>query len=227
MLVDGGLGLFYKRLFLMLDNAGVTGLKYMWATHCDGDHTQGLKCIMNSERYAPATLLCPNRKDYNDPDKDHQKMVQAADRHGWEYVRICNGDTFTVGGATVTMLQCDENWGQNNRSATCFVDFGERSIFLTADIGSRVQKYFVQNVPAERLDCDILKAPHHGIDGVTKEFVDAVSPEAVFLTNYSNNEASPSWNAYDPYMTGDGSLVMETDGQVWYVWQLPNQPDPQ
>ncbi len=226
MLIDGGLGLFYKRLFAVLDRQGVTELKYLWSSHCDGDHSQGLKCLMNSDLYKGGELLCMNPKTYNDPDKDHQKMVTAADRHGWPYVRIYNGDTFTVGGATVTMLQCEENWGQNNRSATCFVDFGDRSLFLTADVGSRVQNYFVENVDPERLDCDIMKAPHHGIDGVTQAFVDAVDPELIFLTNYSNNGAHKSWNAYDPYMTGDGVLHMETDGTVWYTWQEPNFIDP-
>ncbi len=225
MLVDGGLGLFYKRLFHVLDEKGITQFKYLWSTHCDGDHSQGLKCLMNSDQYKGGELLCPNRKDYNDPDQDHQKMVRAADRHGWPYTRIYNGDVFTLGGATITMLQCEENWGQNNRSATCFVDFGERSLFLTADIGSKVQKYFIENVPAERLNCDILKAPHHGIDKAVPEFVEAVAPEVIFLTNYTNNGASPSWNAYDPYWTGDGILVMETDGETWYVWQLPNFVD--
>ena len=33
MLVDGGLGLHYKRLFKMLDDRGITGFKYLWNTH--------------------------------------------------------------------------------------------------------------------------------------------------------------------------------------------------
>ena len=41
MLVDGGLGLHYERLFTMLDERGVNGFKYLWNTHCDGDHSQG------------------------------------------------------------------------------------------------------------------------------------------------------------------------------------------
>ena len=224
MLVDGGLGLHYERLFAMLDERGVNGFKYLWNTHCDGDHSQGLKIIMNSDRYGTGQLLCPNKITYNDPDDDHEKMVTASKRHGWEYVQISNGDVFTLGGATLTTIRCEENWGQNNRSAACFVDFGGATVFLTADIGSRVQKYFVQNVQAERLDCDILKAPHHGIDGVTEEFVNAVSPGAVVLTNYSNNGHSKSWNAYDPYMAGDGVVVCETNGTDWYIWQLPNWP---
>ena len=226
MLVDGGLGLHYKRLFQMLDDRGITGFKYLWNTHCDGDHSQGLKCIMNSDLYGTGQLLCPNKITYDDPDDDHEKMVTAAKRHGWEYVQITNGDVFTLGGATITCIRIEENWGQNNRSAACFVDFGESTVFLTGDIGSRVQKHFAATVDAERMDCDILKAPHHGIDSVTPVFLEAVSPEAVVITNYTNNGAHASWDKYDPYFAGDGVVVFETNGTDWYIWQTDNVYDP-
>ncbi len=222
MLVDGGLGLFYKRLFRVLDDKGITQLKYLWNTHCDGDHSQGLKCLMNSDTYSGGQLLCPNPENYNDPDQDHQKMASAAKLHGWPYVQIDDGDVFTLGGATITTIRCGEKWGQNNRSAACFVDFGERSIFLTGDIGTKVQNYFVDREDPKRLDCDILKVPHHGIDGVNDVFVNAVNPECVVITNYTDNGASPSWDAYNPYWAGDGVVVLETDGIVWNAWQLPN-----
>lgn len=225
MLVDGGLENYYKRLFRVLDDNGITELKYLWNTHCDGDHSHGLKIVMNSELYGAGQLLCPNPKTYNDPDDDHEKMVRAADRHGWEYVQIDNGDVFTLGSATLTTLRCGENWGQNNRSAACFVDFGECSMLLSGDIGSKVQNYFVETVAPERLSCDIIKAPHHGIDGVTEAFIDAVSPELVVITNRTNNGSNREWNAYDPLWAGDGCVILETDGTVWYAWQLPNWND--
>lgn len=226
MLVDGGLGLHYKRLFKMLDDRDVTGLKYLWNTHCDGDHSQGLKIIMNSDLYGQGELLCPNKITYNDPDDDHEKMVTASKRHGWPYVQIDHGDVYTLGGATLTCVRCQENWGQNNRSACSYVKFGDATLFLAGDIGTRVQKHFVATLDPALLDCDILKAPHHGIDAVNEEFIQAVSPETIILTNYSNNGHSKSWNAYDPYMAGDGVVVCETNGTDWYIWQTDNVPDP-
>lgn len=225
MLVDGGYGSYYKRLFRVLDDSGITQLKYLWSTHCDGDHSQGLKCVMNSDLYGTGVLLCPNPKTYDDPDDDHEKMVYAADKHGWTYQQIANGDVFTLGTATITTLHCDENWGQNSRSAACFVDFGERSMLLTGDIGSNTQEYFLEHVAPERLDCDILKAPHHGINRTVDSFINAVSPEAIVIPNRSNNGSHATWNAYKPLYAGDGIVVFETDGNVWYYWQLPNWLD--
>lgn len=225
MMVDGGLSMYYRRLFRMLDERGVTGFKYLWNTHCDGDHSHGLRNIMNSERYGTGPLLCPNPIDYDDPDDHHETMVMAAKRHGWEYIRLRNGDVFTLGGATITCLLCTEGWGQNNRSACCFVDFGDATAFLTGDIGVKTQTLFAETVDPERMDCDILKAPHHGLDGVHEAFVQAVSPEAVVITNPSNKESHAEWNRFSPYMCGDGVVVCETNGSDWYIWQLPDEQD--
>ncbi len=225
MLMDGGLGLFYKRLFNVLDGLGVSQYKYLWSTHCDGDHSEGLKCLMNSDQYTGGALLSANPESYNDKYGHHQNMVRAASRHGWSYMQISDGDVFTLGGATLTTQRCNEMWGQNNRSATAFVDFGDCSIYLAADIGKRTQDRFLETVDAQRLDCDILKVPHHGMDGVNKPFIDAISPEALVITNYTGNSANKGWNAYQPYWAGDGSVVMETNGQVWYIWQLENLSD--
>lgn len=228
MMVDGGLSMYYQRLFRMLDERGVTGFKYLWNTHCDGDHSHGLRNIMNSGRYGTGPLLCPNPIDYNDPDDDHETMVMAAQRHGWTYTRLHSGDVFTLGGATITCLRCDEGWGQNNRSACCFVDFGDATVFLTGDIGIKAQQLFVETVSPQRLDCDILKAPHHGLDPVTDAFFQAVSPEAVVITNPSGKGSHASWSASpppSPYMCGDGTVVCETNGADWYIWQLPDEAD--
>ena len=55
-------------------------------------------------------------------------------------------------------------------------------------------------------------------------FLKAVSPELIFFTNerdrvdLAQNQAD--LNAIPTRYTGDGRLVMETDGKDWYVYQL-------
>ncbi len=227
MLVDGGFANHHKRLFKALDERGVTSFKYLWNTHCDGDHSGGLQWIAGSGKYGTGEVLCTNPYDYNDPDGDHQLMANAALNNGWAYSQLFHGDVFTLGSATILTLKNHSSWGQNNASAACIIRFGGSSIFLTGDIGTRVQELFVQTVPADVLDCDILKAPHHGIDGVYAPFVSAVSPEAVVITNTAvgDHPPAPEWRHYSPYCSGDGIVVLETDGETWYVWQLPNWVD--
>ena len=40
MMVDGGFNSHYRRVFSTLDGYGITTLKYLYSTHCDGDHSE-------------------------------------------------------------------------------------------------------------------------------------------------------------------------------------------
>ena len=54
---------------------------------------------------------------------------------------------------------------------------------------------------------------------------DAITPEMAVITNMNVAEVNKDWQAYQPYFAGDGIVVLETDGNVWYTWQLPNWID--
>lgn len=133
----------------------------------------------------------------------------------------------TLGGAALRVMRCMENLGANARSAALYISFGESRMLLTADVESSAMRYFVREY-GEALKADIMKAPHHGINALPAEFAEAVSPELIFVTNLEGNvpryrgrirQALPDAGLM---FCGEGTIVMETDGQDWYLWQLPN-----
>lgn len=225
MMVDGGFNSHYQRVFKTLDDNGVTQLKYLYNTHCDGDHSEGLTTIMNSDLYDPQVLLCPNKETYDDPDDHHEKMVRAAKRHNVPYQMIDDGDVFPLGTASVTVIRCEQKWGQNARSAACMVEFNGARLLLLADVSNRVLKHFVETRDPAAFECDVLKANHHGIDGIPQVFLDVAQPELVFMTNCSSYDHSEVLERNGALFSGDGSITMETDGTDWYVWQAPNWID--
>lgn len=225
MMVDGGFNSHYKRLFATLDKYGVTELKYLFSTHCDGDHSEGLTTIMNSDLYAPQVLLSPNAENYDDPDDHHEKMVRAAKRHNVPYQQIDDGDVLTLGEAVITVIRCDQKWGQNARSAACRVDFNGGSLLLLADVSNRVLTYWMETRDAAEFDCDLMKAPHHGIDGVGEDFMNAASPEAIICTNCTSYDHDKRLEQMGALYSGDGTVHVETDGTDWYIWQDPNWID--
>ncbi|MBQ8200607.1 MAG: MBL fold metallo-hydrolase [Clostridia bacterium] len=229
MMVDGGLGTYYRRVFKVLDDKGITELKYLYNTHYDGDHLMGLTAIMNSGLYQVGSFLSAVREDYKDKYEYHVKAVRAARKRGIPYVQIYDGDVITLGDATLSVLRCDENWGANNRSAACLVQFGESRLFLSGDCGNQVLEYFLENRDHALLKCDIMKAMHHGINGIVQEFLDVAQPELMFVPNKSSNvKKSPNLKQFiemGALFSGDGMIVMETDGTEWYVWQYPNWVD--
>ena len=225
MMVDGGFNSHYKRVFATLDSYGVTTLKYLYSTHCDGDHSEGLTTIMNSDLYAPGLLLSPNRETYDDPDDHHEKMVRASRRHNVPYQMIDDGDVFTLGSATITVLRCDQMWGQNARSAACRVDFAGGRILLLADVSTRVLNYWMETRDPAEFDCDLMKANHHGIDGVPEAFMAAASPSAIVCTNNTSYDHNKALEKMGALYSGDGTVHIETDGTDWYIWQDPNWID--
>ncbi len=225
MMVDGGFNSHYQRVFATLDGYGVTTLKYLLSTHCDGDHSEGLTTIMNSDRYAPGVLLSPNKENYDDPDDHHEKMVRASRRHNVPYQVIDDGDVFTLGSATVTILRCDQKWGQNARSAACRVDFNGGRILLLADVSTRVLNYWMETRDPAEFDCDLMKANHHGIDGVPETFMAAATPSVIVCTNNTNYDHNIELERLGALYSGDGTVHIETDGADWYVWQDPNWID--
>lgn len=225
MMVDGGFNSHYQRVFATLDGYGVTTLKYLLSTHCDGDHSEGLTTIMNSDRYAPGVLLSPNKETYDDPDGHHEKMVRASRRHNVPYQVIDDGDVFTLGSATITILRCDQKWGQNARSAACRVDFNGGRILLLADVSTRVLNYWMETRDPAEFDCDVMKANHHGIDGVPETFMAAATPSVIVCTNNTNYDHNIELERLGALYSGDGTVHIETDGADWYVWQDPNWID--
>lgn len=225
MMVDGGFNSHYQRVFATLDGYGVTTLKYLLSTHCDGDHSEGLTTIMNSDRYAPGVLLSPNKETYDDPDDHHEKMVRASRRHNVPYQVIDDGDVFTLGSATITILRCNQKWGQNARSAACRVDFNGGRILLLADVSTRVLNYWMETRDPAEFDCDVMKANHHGIDGVPENFMAAATPSVIVCTNNTNYDHNIELERLGALYSGDGTVHIETDGADWYVWQDPNWID--
>lgn len=225
MMVDGGFNSHYKRVFATLDKYGVTELKYLLSTHCDGDHSEGLTTIINSDLYAPQVLLSPNPENYNDPDDHHEKLVRAARRHNVPYQVIDDGDEFTLGSAKITILRCGEKWGQNARSAASVLEFNGGRLLLLADVSNRVLNYFLENRDHALLACDVMKAPHHGIDGVNDEFMAVSQPEAIICTNNTIYDHDKKLENMGALYSGDGTVHVETDGTDWYIWQDANWID--
>ncbi|MPN39894.1 ComE operon protein 3 [bioreactor metagenome] len=106
------------------------------------------------------------------------------------------------------------------------VSFGDFSIMLTGDAEKENEAAVLDYYPAAMLDCDVLKAGHHGSSTSTsKEFFDAVSPEAVLISVGEGNdyghphaetlETIKNTKVYRTDLDGDISLV--TDGQTYQI----------
>lgn len=114
-----------------------------------------------------------------------------------------------------------------------YVQFGDSRAFLTGDIDNETMQWYAATY-GEKLRCDILKAPHHGLATIPDSFVEQTQPQVLFVPNRSalSTKVTAGWvKNHMPgaalYFSGDGTVTMLTDGTDWYIWQEPNYVDPQ
>ena len=223
MMIDGGSQQFYDRLLALIAEEGITEFKYLYNTHPDTDHIQGLTLLMNRWEGHVGGFCTAVAKTY--AASPHALAVRVTQKRNIPYVQILDGDVLTLGGATINVIRCDQNWGTNNRSAACQVVFGNSKVLLPGDCGNQALEYFIANRDHALLECDIMKAVHHGINGIVPEFLDVAQPEFIFVPNAKENLVETKqafFSDLGAWFNGDGAIVMETDGADWYIWQLPN-----
>lgn len=228
MLVDAGTNYFIDRVNAALDAEGVTALKYLFSTHSDDDHIGGFGPLIAQGRYGLGTFLSPNAMSYKDPAGFHQMVMNQVRAKKVDYRVAEDMEILTLGGARMEVLRCLEPWGRNARSLCLNIAFGQRRILLTGDADAMAMDHFVGKYRPEQLQADIMKAPHHGIITIPGNFLEKVSPSFLFVTN--NAAGLDKFRTYMDRVlpgvpmlySGDGSVIMETDGQDWYVWQEEN-----
>ena len=227
MMIDGGSYQYYARLEELFAQQGITEFKYLFNSHYDNDHIQGLTEMMRSGDYQIGRFVSAVRENFKDEDKYHSRAVKAAQNAGITYMQVYDGDVLTLGDATINIIRCDESWGTNARSACTQIIFGDSKVLLMGDCDSRPQNYFLENRDHALLECDILKAVHHGINGFEEAFLEVADPEFIFVPNYKSHPSIKSgtkkkFAERNALYSGDGTVIMETDGTDWYIWQLPN-----
>ena len=238
MMIDGGSVQYYERLEAYFDENGITEFKYLFNTHPDNDHLQGLTKMMNHRilaedgktdigpKYQIGGFYSAVKKEYKNTSY-HKAAVRAVNKYEIPYVQVFGGDVLTLGNATINVFRCEESWGANARSACTQIVFGNSKVLLMGDCDSRPQNYFLKNVDHSLLECDILKAVHHGINGFEEKFLEVAQPEFIFIPNYKSHASIKSgtkrkFAQYNALYSGEGTVIMETDGTDWYIWQLPN-----
>lgn len=222
MMVDGGSPPYREPLREAIEGLGVSHFKYLLNTHFHDDHITGLIHLMRCGFTADAYLHPYTERGVftSTLQKEAMEQAQAA---GIPAVQVFHGDQLLLGEAVITLLRQEEGISTNARSLIVHVQFGDASILLPADIIGHTQSWCVDTLPESMLDVDIVKSPHHGVTAMTSGFLRALSPELIFFTNERDRvdkaQNQADLNAIPTLYTGDGRLVLETDGRDWYVYQ--------
>jgi beta-lactamase superfamily II metal-dependent hydrolase len=226
MLIDAGERGNFDKIDAFLKDKGITRIDALVATHPHSDHIGSMKDVV--ENYDIGAVYMTNAVHTS---ATFENLLKAIQDKGLKIKRLKGGTGVTLdwdGAVTINVLSPlrDEYDDYNLYSIVLKVTYGEFSIMLTGDAEKENEDDMLDNFPVEMLDCDILKAGHHGSSTSTsKEFFDAVSPEAVLIPVGEGNdyghpheetlETIKSAKVYRSDLNGDISLV--TNGQTYEI----------
>lgn len=218
MLVDCATQGQAVRIVNMCKQLGITHIDRVVNTHPHEDHIGGFRDLIKSIDVGELWLCFP--EDYN----NHiTKAVGYAEKAGIPVKTYADGDVLTLGGATIEVWKLDGTKSElNNCSAQMKLTYGERTFLMAADLQGDGQARMVE-LHGDALDADILKYPHHGIEVLREDYLAAVSPLMVVVTNNHRQTSGWKWimKAGIPYAyTVPNFVHLTTDGTTWLAEKI-------
>lgn len=231
MVLDSGHPLSGAYVTDALDAMGVTKIDYLVASHPHIDHIGGFTTLMDHYEIGAVytSALAYTSSSY------YRAYMDAIEKKNIEHVILGEGDTLKFGESVLVSVynpteeallapedQKNKTEFINNQSLALKFTFGESTIMLAGDLYVGGEKAVVSRW-GEELDCDVMKANHHGANtSSSKMWRDAVSPQITFITSDAIEDVSIAKkytkNGQKMYHTLlDGAMCLRTAGQKDYT----------
>ena len=218
MLVDGGESFRFQAVTDYFADHGITRFDLFFLTHHHDDHIELQRRLVNHDFPVDRVMAPYDGTETAATWRDYSSLLA---QKGIPVVTVRNGDEFTLGGAHLKVYRNEApGLSVNAASTALMVTFGEARIFLGADITGDSQHVLAEKY-GDELDCDILKACHHGNTPTVPEMLDALSPSLSVITNnrsytMENDRQLDRRDIPRYYITR--TIHLETDGHTWFVW---------
>lgn len=223
MLIDGGNRNNGAATMAFMSALSFTHADYLFNTHHHDDHLEMQEALLRRGLLTADVFLTPYPQGYN---VEAQKQMEATVlAHNVEYRQIFDGDVLYLGGETGARIEFHRWLGSTNAnfsSVFAKITYGERSIWLMADVISAAQKAIAE----ERTDivwkADLLKAGHHGYTVQDEKLLRLIDPEFTIITSSraSAKKTIDQMNTkHIPWLvTNAGTIYMWTDGGPNWYW---------
>lgn len=226
-LVDGGSTsekeLARYTLLPYLKSQGIRELEYVFLTHMDADHINGVEKLMSEgrkEHIRIGTLVLPSLVEQ---DEDYRRVVAEAAEAG---VRICvmnYGDTLEAGGFVFCCLHPRGETAysdRNDASLVLYVKKGKFSGLLMGDLDGDAETAFAENYPSSLGNVTMLKAGHHGSKASCGEgFLSKCSPVIALISCGENNRyGHPGKETLDRLSASGSRIYVTSDLGAVQIW---------
>lgn len=217
LLVDGGPSYASSKIYSILKRLEISNIDYVVATHPDADHIGGLSGALTASTCG--AFFCSTQAS---DTKTFESLLARVERQGLSVQVPAAGDSFALGGATVTFVGPVEQdpESENNNSLVLRVVFGSTSFLLAGDAEEEEEQSLV--AAGIDLSADVLKVAHHGSSSSsTRAFLCRVDPTYAVISVGENSYGHPTESTiYRLESVGaqilrtdeSGSVIMTSDG---------------
>lgn len=228
MLIDAGDTDSSNTVIHYLNDLSITSLDLVIGTHAHADHIGEMGDVLNA--VAADEVWYP---DYRAGTKAEERFLTAAENCGATVRQPELGESYALGGASVTVLGPVKSYSDvNDHSLIIMVRYGESKFLFTGDMEKeRGAESDLVEYWGDALKADVLKVGHHGSDTSSSYlFLRTVSPSyAVISVGAGNKYAHPCQETLD--ILGDaalltyrtdylGSIVASSDGScITFRWE--------
>ena len=142
MLIDAGNNDKGTTVQSYLMSQGVEKLDYVIGTHPDADHIGGLDVVIY--KFDCDTIIMP---DVANDTRTYDDVVQAMKSKGYQTTYPVVGETYTLGGATFTIVAPNADYGNdmNDWSVGVLVQNGNNRFLFTGDAEEKAEEDILNN----------------------------------------------------------------------------------
>ena len=190
-LIDTGKKKAQDNILRAMAEMNIDHLDAIFITHCDNDHTGGLKWLRKSDIEIGAIYASAYHPETNEADHPAKK---AAEKLNVPFAYLKAGDVISAGGAMLRVLApiSEIPDKEDNNSLVMMLDSPEARVLLCGDMELIKEETLINS--GANLACDIIKIPNHGDDDACGEaLIAAANPSiAVISTSSEEKPGTPS-----------------------------------
>lgn len=190
-----------------LKRKGVSSLDYVFITHYDSDHCQGLISLF--DRFRIDTLITPSPMSEVDAEL-HDIIVEKALKNGTKIIYAVYGDKYMVGKeSSLRIVAPKEYIGYDSNDNSLMIMYEAEGV-KTLFAGDNSHE---ENLSVSDCDADIIKVGHHGAsDSNERDFLMRVSPIiSVISVGHNNMYSHPHDQVVKDLYEAGSQDVLRTD----------------
>lgn len=192
ILIDGGSssvdGVGKYRIQKFLKYYGVSEIEYVFLTHSDGDHVNGIIELLQEKEMTGIKIKTAVLPDIQKKDEGYAELEKTCAESDVPLKKMKQGDSFVLPeGLKIFCLHPREDYDwktENDYSLVLQMDYGNFTGLLAGDLEQAAEEE-LENLPH---GVDYLKVSHHGSKGASGEqFLSVIKPEIAVISAGKNN----------------------------------------